>query len=101
VWKHPEVIIVLSGMSHLDHVKENLALSENVSNAPWTEKESEAIKKATRIINELQRVNCTACGYCLPCPQGVNVPRNFQLFSDHHVFHDPSAMMRYQGLLGE
>jgi predicted aldo/keto reductase-like oxidoreductase len=101
VWKHPEVSVVLSGMSHLEHVKENLALAENVSNAPWTEKESEAIKKAKRIIEELQRVNCTACGYCLPCPQGVNIPRNFQLFNDRHVFHDPSATMRYQGFLGE
>jgi predicted aldo/keto reductase-like oxidoreductase len=101
VWKHPEVSVVLSGMSHLDHVKENLALAEDVSNVSWTDKESKAINEATRIIKDLQRVSCTACGYCSPCPQGVNIPRNFQLCNDHHVFHDPSAKMRYQMLLSE
>ena len=101
VWSHPEVSIVLSGMSHLDHVKENLELAENASESPWSEKDGEAITEAVRIIKDLQRVSCTACGYCLPCPEGVNIPRNFALCNDHHVFHDPAAGTRYRMFLDE
>lgn len=101
VWKHPAVSVVLSGMSHLDHVKENLALAEDVSEAPWTENDNAAVDKAIEIIKELQRVNCTACGYCIPCPEGVNIPRNFELYNDYHVFQDPAARLRYQGFLSE
>ena len=101
LWKQPEVTVVLSGMSHLDQVKENLELANSVSEASWTEKDALAIEKATGIIQKLQRVNCTTCGYCMPCPEGVNIPRNFDLCNDHHMLHDPAAKARYFGLLSE
>lgn len=101
VWRHPEVAVVLSGMSHLDHVQENLALAENISEADWSEIDSEAIKNAISIINDLQRVNCTACGYCLPCPEGVNIPRNFAICNDFHLFNDPQSKFRYNMVMGE
>lgn len=99
VWKHSEIAVVLSGMSHLDHVKENLALAEDISEAPWTRKDDAAITEAGRIISRLQKVNCTACGYCMPCPAGVNIPRNFALANDLHMFNDPSSRMRYHVLM--
>jgi predicted aldo/keto reductase-like oxidoreductase len=101
LWKQPEVTVVLSGMSHLDQVKENLELANSVSEASWTEKDALAIEKATGIIQKLQRVSCTNCGYCMPCPEGVNIPRNFELCNDHHMLHDPAAKARYFGLLSE
>jgi len=101
LWKQPEVTVVLSGMSHLDHVKENIKLADVVSEEGWTEKDALAVKEATRIIEKLQRVNCTSCSYCMPCPEGVNIPRNFELCNDHHMLHDPAARNRYYGLLSE
>jgi len=101
LWKQPEVTVLLSGMSHLDHVMENLELANTVSEAPWTEKDARATDQATKVIQKLQRVNCTSCGYCLPCPEGVNIPRNFALCNDHHMLHDPAAKNRYFGLLTE
>ncbi len=101
LWKHPEVAVVLSGMSTLDQVKENLELAENVSDAQWTEGDRDAIEQVSQVIKKLQRVNCTTCGYCLPCPEGVNIPRNFSLCNDHHMLNDPSAKMRYKALLSE
>ena len=101
LWKQAEVTVVLSGMSHLDHVKENMELASTVAERPWTEKDERAIKKATAIITKLQRVNCTACAYCMPCPEGVDIPRNFALCNDHHMLHDPAAKNRYIGLLSE
>jgi predicted aldo/keto reductase-like oxidoreductase len=101
LWQQSGVHVVLSGMSHLDHVEENLALADVVSSAGWTHKDARAIEEAREIILKLQRVNCTQCGYCLPCPEGVNIPRNFALCNDHHMLHDPAAKNRYFGLLSE
>jgi len=82
-------------------VKENLDLAENVSEARWTEKDEDAVRKAKGIINDLQRVNCTTCGYCMPCPEGVDIPFNLSLSNDHHIFNDQGAGFRYKLVLGE
>ena len=101
LWKHPEVSLVLSGMSHLDHVKENLQLATELSEKEWTEKDETALQSAIAMIRGLKRVDCTACNYCMPCPEGVNIPRNFALFNDHHMLQDPAAKLRYQRLLSD
>ncbi len=101
LWDQPGVSTILSGMSQLDQMKENLDLAENVSEAPWTGKDEDAIRKARGIINELQRVNCTTCGYCMPCPEGVDIPFNLALSNDHHIFNDQGAKFRYKLVLSE
>ncbi|MCP4452671.1 MAG: aldo/keto reductase, partial [Planctomycetes bacterium] len=101
VWNQPDVSVVLSGMSTMDQVTENLELTSRVSDAPWTERDRMTIEQVTGVIKELQRVPCTACNYCMPCPEGVNIPRNFSLCNDHHMLADPSAKGRYMGLLSE
>jgi uncharacterized protein len=101
LWQQAEVTVVLSGMSHPDHVKENLQLAKNLSYIEWTEKDEDALQRAVRIIRSMQKVDCTACSYCMPCPEGVNIPRNFALFNDHHMLNDPAARLRYQRLLSD
>lgn len=101
LWNQPGVSTVLSGMSHTDQMNENLELAEDVSEAPWRDKDEDAIRKARAIINKLQRVNCTTCGYCMPCPEGVEIPFNLALSNDHHIFNDPSAKFRYKLVLSE
>jgi len=101
LWNQPEVDVILSGMSHPDHVRENLELAGRVPNAPWSEKDRSAIEKANSVIQDLQRVSCTSCGYCMPCPEGVNIPSNFSLCNDHYMLKDKGAKVRYYRLLGE
>jgi predicted aldo/keto reductase-like oxidoreductase len=101
LWNQPEVSVVLSGMSTLEQVIENLELAGNISDTPWTGEDESAIETVSGIIRKLQRVDCTACGYCLPCPEGVNIPRNFSFCNDHHMLKDPSAKVRYHGFLSE
>ena len=101
LWDQPGVSVVLSGMSQLDQMEENLDLAENVSEAPWTEKDENAVGQARNIINELQKVNCTTCGYCMPCPEGVDIPFNLALSNDHHIFKDQGAKFRYRLVLSE
>jgi hypothetical protein len=85
----------------MDQLNENLDLASAVSNAAWTTKESEAVGQVNRIINSKQRVDCTSCGYCMPCPEGVYIPRNFMLSNDHHMLNDTGAKVRYYRLLKE
>ena len=99
LWSQPEVSTIISGMSHPDHVKENLMLAESVSEAGWTGKDEASAMQARQIINEAQKVNCTTCGYCMPCPEGVNIPFNLALSNDHHIFQDPAAEFRYRKVL--
>ena len=101
LWRQPEVTIVLSGMSHLDHVKENIQLASELSQSIWTRKDEDALARAVGITRQLQRVNCTDCAYCMPCPEGVNIPRNFALCNDHYMVQDPAAKFRYQRLLSD
>lgn len=101
LWSQPGVSVVLSGMTHMDHVVENLELADKCPDAPWTEEDDVAILHVNQVIKKLQRVNCTSCGYCLPCPEGVNIPRNFELCNDHYMLNDPSAKSRYQNLLSD
>ena len=101
LWKQPEVSMVLSGMSEMVQLKENLTIAEKLSDFRWTSGESDAIDQVNRIIKRLQRVSCTSCGYCMPCPQGVDIPRNFMLSNDFHMLSDKGAKVRYYRLLGE
>jgi hypothetical protein len=101
LWKQPEVTVVLSGMSHLDHVKENLQLARDFPQQEWTKTEEDALQRVTGIIRGLQMVDCTACSYCMPCPEGVNIPRNFSLYNDHYMLQDPAAKLRYQRFLSD
>ena len=101
LWKQPEVAVVLSGMSHMDQLSENLELTVRAASASWNSHDAETLRKVRQVILKLQKVNCTACGYCLPCPHGVNIPRNFSLCNDHHMLNDPAARARYYSLLGE
>jgi len=100
LWKRPEVTVVLSGMSHMDHLMENLQLA-NTPSDQWSARDEEALRTAVKVIRNLQQVDCTACGYCLPCPEGVNIPRNFALLNDYYMLQDPAAKLRYQRLLSE
>ncbi|MFO7935044.1 MAG: aldo/keto reductase [Bacteroidales bacterium] len=101
LWRQPEVSVVLSGMSHMDQVKENVELAATVPNSRWTERDTRAIEQVNRILHNRQRVSCTSCGYCMPCPHGVDIPRNFTLCNDHHMLSDPGAKTRYFRLLKE
>ncbi|RPI41676.1 MAG: aldo/keto reductase, partial [Bacteroidetes bacterium] len=101
LWSQPEVSVVLSGMSGMDQLTENLELAGEAPEGCWTPEDESAIVKVNRVIRSLQRVSCTSCGYCMPCPHGVDIPRNFMLCNDHYMLRDPGARFRYYRLLGE
>jgi hypothetical protein len=82
LWNKPQVSLVLSGMSTLDQVKANLASAERSRVGGLSPAVAKTIGAAQAKYKELNPVPCTRCGYCLPCPQGVMIPENFQLYNN-------------------
>jgi predicted aldo/keto reductase-like oxidoreductase len=83
LWNKPEVSLALSGMSTMEQVKQNIGLA-SVSGAKTnvlTKKELTLIDKVRAKYDELCPIPCTQCRYCMPCPNGVDIPRNFSVFN--------------------
>ncbi len=88
LWSQPEVSVVLSGMSTLEQVEQNLE-SANASRVGLLNKEElDLIGKVRETLSSLSPIGCTACEYCLPCPNGVNIPYLFHLYNRIAVFDD-------------
>ena len=96
VWNYPEVSVVLSGMNTMDQVKENLKIAEEARPNTLTDSELNVIDQAKSIFEKKLKVNCTGCGYCLPCPSGVNIPENFAKYNDYFLFGSPETKEEYQ-----
>jgi predicted aldo/keto reductase-like oxidoreductase len=85
VWNHPEVTVVLSGMNDERHIDENLAAAELAFPNTLREEELGLVKRAEKKYRELMKAGCTGCRYCMPCPEGVNIPLCFELYNNLHM----------------
>jgi predicted aldo/keto reductase-like oxidoreductase len=106
VWNHPEVTVVLSGMNDEAHIEENLRIADTALPRSLTEEELATVHRARDEYKRLMKVGCTGCGYCMPCPAGVDIPGCFASYNAYHLFpHDRSGKFQYigrhGGLLGE
>lgn len=96
VWNHPEVSVVLSGMNTMNDVKENLRISSDAQSNSLSKKELDVVDHAKQVFNDKLEIGCTGCGYCLPCPQGVDIPENFAKYNDYHLFGTPETKERFK-----
>lgn len=84
VISNPNVACALSGMGSLEMVEQNAQTASNI--AELTAKEIESINLAMEQNKKLADLYCTGCNYCMPCPQDINIPLNFQLMNYHKVY---------------
>jgi predicted aldo/keto reductase-like oxidoreductase len=82
VWNRPEVSVVLSGMSDEKMVDENCASAGRSGIGSLSAEDEAILSEVAAIYRQKILVPCTACGYCMPCPAGVNIPRNFALLNE-------------------
>ena len=82
----PNILTVLSGMSTMDQVDDNLATFTDFE--PMTDKEYEAIGRIKEIMNSRIQNGCTGCRYCMPCPFGVDIPGNFSVWNRYHMYQN-------------
>lgn len=82
LWNKEEISVVLSGMSTMEQVVQNVAASGRSGVDSLSAGEMEVIDRARERYGALHAIPCTKCGYCMPCPQGVDIPKNFELYND-------------------
>ena len=86
VLNHKEVSILLSGMSTIEQVKENINTVSTAKPNHLSRQELEIIDKVTNIYQEKVKVGCTGCEYCLPCPKNISIPNIFEIYNELYVF---------------
>ncbi len=85
----PNVKVILSGMSSMEHVRDNLLTFSPFS--PLTPNEQIAVLKVSNELRKRVRNKCTGCRYCMPCPKGVDIPRNFKIWNDYGIYENQGA----------
>ncbi len=85
LWDQPGVTCVLSGMNSIEMVEENCRIASEAEAGCLTEDENELIGKIRSIIRSREKVGCTGCRYCMPCPHGVDIPGNFHYYNLMYV----------------
>lgn len=102
LWDQPEVSVVLSGMSAMEQVEENLKFADASRIGVFGDAEQELVAKSREMYRARTVIACTKCGYCMPCPNGVNIPGNFDFFNHVHLFDDVvGGRIKYQLMLTE
>ncbi len=100
LWNQPEVCCVLSGMNSMDMVEENVRIASDAEAGCLSDKDLEAIEKVKRIIREREKVGCTGCRYCMPCPNGVDIPGNFYHYNLMYMEKKSSARFEFAQNMG-
>lgn len=81
LWNQPEVTVVLSGMNSDEMVEDNIKTASDTEIGELTVADEEMLKKVVRAINAKLKVPCTGCGYCMPCPQNINISGIFSAYN--------------------
>lgn len=90
-WSQPGVSIVLSGMSSLEQVKQNLKTADRFDGQKLSEAEQQIIARVKKAYMDSKAIDCTQCGYCMPCSFGVNIPANFAMYNEAERYNNYSG----------
>ncbi|MGI6200113.1 MAG: aldo/keto reductase [Christensenellales bacterium] len=102
VYNFPEVTVILSGVSTMDQLKDNLRIFQDARPGILTEAENTALHQLKAVYESRMKVGCTGCEYCMPCPQGVQIPQIFSQYNDASVFDELEQSQRgYAKLIAE
>ena len=80
VGSYPNILTTLSGMNRMDHLEENIKTFSPLD--PCTEKENKLLAEIADQMAGFPTIPCTTCAYCMPCPYGVDIPKNFAYYND-------------------
>lgn len=85
IWDQKEITMVLSGLNRSDHLQENVALADETTPGILTDEERTTIDQVRDIFTKRIKVPCTSCGYCMPCPFGVDIPGCFRHYNSGYL----------------
>lgn len=94
LWNKSEIAVVLSGMGSKRMIDENCKIADRSGINSLTSQDQKIIERLARIYRKRIKVPCTACGYCMPCPEGVDIPQNFACLNN--IYLEKSRFRRFQ-----
>lgn len=90
----PEVATILSGISTMEQMDDNLRIFDSLRPNSLTESEKQLIRQLKQAYLSRMPVGCTGCEYCIPCPGGVSIPSVFRAYNESKMFDDPQRFLR-------
>ena len=100
LWDQPEVTVVLSGMNSMGMLQENCRTASEAVPGGLTEADRETLAAVTRAIREREKVGCTGCRYCMPCPKGVDIPGLFRCYNEMFIESKRQGRFQYAQTVG-
>lgn len=108
VLNNRNVTCILSGMNSIEQIDENIQIAERTTPLSMSFEDMEIIELVKRVLRNSLKINCSTCGYCMPCPQGVNIPECMKIYNEKYLFEhkglfNQSFMDYYQyvgGIMG-
>ena len=100
LWDQPEVTCVLSGMNSVEMLEENVRIASDATPGHFEQRDFELVDKIKTILKEQERVGCTGCRYCMPCPKGVDIPGNFLYYNLMYMEKKSSARFEFAQNMG-
>lgn len=88
LYNFPEIAVILSGVSNMEQLKDNIRIFSDAKANCMTEKELELVEEVRKFYLSRTKVPCTSCEYCLPCPQNVSIPHIFNLVNTSAMYND-------------
>jgi len=95
LWNQPEVTVILSGMNTREMVLENTRIASEVRSGEQGPEEEALYAQVVKAIRDSVKVGCTGCGYCQPCPMGVDIPGAFAAYNRWYSEEKTGAFMDY------
>jgi len=100
LWDQPEVTCVLSGMNSAEMINENIRVASEAEPDHLTPEDMQTVAQIKNIIREREKVGCTGCRYCMPCPKGVDIPGNFYYYNLMYMEKKSSARREFAKNMG-
>lgn len=95
LYDQPEVTCVLSGMNSMEMIAENVITAEKGTAGHFSKEDAALVEKVKEEIEKTVKVNCTGCGYCMPCPFGVDIPVTFRCYNEMYSETKSGARKEY------
>ena len=92
VLNNRNITCVLSGMNTFQQLNDNLKIADKTTPLSMTFDEMETVELAKRVMRDSLKINCSTCGYCMPCPQGVNIPECLKIYNEKYLFGHKGLM---------
>lgn len=100
LWDQPEVTCVLSGMNSERMINENCRIASQAEPGHLTPEDMQIVEQIKQIIRQREKVGCTGCRYCMPCPKGVDIPGNFYYYNLMYMEKKFSARLEFAKNMG-